>query len=103
MSALADFSNAVTDLAETVRPCIVIITGSGGRQSSGFVWAAGLVIAFEEVLDGDEQIKVAWDDGRETVAAVKGRDPSTDVALLEVDTGEFADWPAAAEPKPGAL
>jgi S1-C subfamily serine protease len=103
MSALTEFSDAVTDLAESVRPRIVTITGSGGRQSSGFVWASGLVIASEEVLDGDEQIKVGWDGGRETSATVKGRDPSTDVALLEVDTGEFADWPAASVPKPGAL
>jgi len=103
MSALTDFSNAVTDLAESVRPRIVTITGSGGRQSSGFVWAASLVIASEEVLDGDEQIKVVWDDGRESTAVVKGRDPSTDVALLEADTGEFAGWPAAAVPRPGAL
>src|SRR5689334_652630 len=77
MSVLADLSNAVTDLAESVRPRIVTITGSSGRQSSGFVWAKGLVIASEEVLDGDEQIKIGWDDGREAVAAVKGRDPST--------------------------
>jgi S1-C subfamily serine protease len=103
MSTLTDLSNAVADLAESVRPRIVTITGSSGRQSSGFVWASGLVIASEEVLDGDEQIKVGWEGGRETSATVKGRDPSTDVALLEVDTGEFADWPAASMPRPGAL
>jgi S1-C subfamily serine protease len=103
MSALLDFSNAVADLAESVRPRIVTITGTGGRQSSGFVWTSGVLIASEEVLDGDEQIKIGWDDGSEAVATIKGRDPSTDVALLEADTAKFADWPAADLPRPGSF
>jgi S1-C subfamily serine protease len=102
MSALLDLSNATAELAESVRLRAVTITGNSGRQSSGFVWTSGVLIASEEVLDGDEQIKVGWDDGRESVANVRGRDPSTDVALLEVETTEFADWPAAL-PKLGSL
>ena len=103
MSALLDLSIAVSELAASVRPRIVTISSTSGRQSSGFVWASGVLIASEEVLDGDEQISVGWDDGREAVATVKGRDPSTDVALLEVETAEFADWQAAELPKPGSL
>lgn len=103
MSALADLSNAVADLAESIAGRVVTITGSSGRQSSGLVWTGGVVIASEEVLDGDEQIKASWDDGRQSTAIVKGRDPSTDVAVLEVGTGEFTDWPLAGHPRPGSL
>lgn len=58
---------------------------SGG---SGFVVTAdGLVITNNHVIDGADELKVHLGD-RTFDAVVKGRDPETDLALLQVDTKE---------------
>ena len=62
---------------------------SGG---SGFVVTAdGLVITNNHVIDGADELKVHLGD-RTFDAVVKGRDPETDLALLQVDTDEELDF-----------
>ncbi len=62
---------------------------SGG---SGFVISAdGLVITNNHVIDGADELKVHLGD-RTFDAVVKGRDPETDLALLQVETDEKLDY-----------
>lgn len=57
---------------------------SGG---SGFVVSAdGLVITNNHVVDGADQVRVVLD-GREYDAEIRGTDPATDLALLQIDAG----------------
>lgn len=64
-------------------------------QGSGFVFAtkSGLlsdksyVLTNNHVVDNAGRIKVKLPDGREFDASVKGTDPQSDVAVLEIDTG----------------
>lgn len=62
---------------------------SGG---SGFVISPdGLVITNNHVIDGADELKVQFGD-RTFDAVVKGRDPETDLALLQVETDEDLDY-----------
>ena len=53
---------------------------------SGFIIAeSGRVLTNNHVVEGAEHIRVRLDDGRSFEAHVLGRDPLTDVALLQLD------------------
>lgn len=81
---LPEFSATLARLIEGVAHSVVEIHGSGRRAASGFVWRQGLVITAEEALGhGTAATVVVAGEARE--AAVVGRDPSTDIALLRLD------------------
>jgi serine protease Do len=64
-------------------------------QGSGFVFAAkdGLlsdktyILTNNHVVEGAEKIRVRLRDGREFDAKVTGRDPQSDVAVIEIPVG----------------
>lgn len=103
MSLLTDLSNDAAFLAEQVAPRIVAVRGANGRSSSGFVWRTGLVVTAEEALEGEDDAEVLLADGKVVKATLAGRDPSTDVALLKLDTAEFGEWSAAGTPRPASF
>jgi S1-C subfamily serine protease len=103
MSLLSDLSDDAAALAERVSPRIVAVRGADGRSSSGFVWRTGLVVTAEEALEGEDEAEVLLADGKAQKAALLGRDPSTDVALLKLETGTFDEWAAATAAKPASL
>ena len=64
-------------------------TGTG----TGWVYDATHIVTNQHVVDGANEVTVRFEDGREVQARVIGTDPSTDVAVLELDEG--ADLPTA--------
>lgn len=55
-------------------------------QGSGFVYdEQGYIVTNEHVVDGADSIEVTFSDGSSYEARVVGTDPSTDLAVLEVD------------------
>jgi S1-C subfamily serine protease len=75
-----DFSSIV----ESTGKSIVRVEGRRTRPSSGVVWAPNRVVTVAHAIDRDGDIVVGLE-GVEHKAKLKGRDPSTDLALLEVD------------------
>ena len=61
---------------------------------SGFLVGNGQALTNNHVIDGADEIKVKLADGREFDAKVAGRDPSTDVALLELSGEGVRELPA---------
>ena len=62
---------------------------------SGFVISAGgLVVTNNHVIDEADEVEVVFQDGRILPATVVGRDPATDLAVLQVEAG--ADLPFVA-------
>lgn len=82
MTNFTDLSNTMADAVEAVSTSIVSVRA--GRPISGTVIGDGLILTVAHVLHGDE-VTVVTPDGRELGAAVAGRDPSSDLALLRVD------------------
>jgi S1-C subfamily serine protease len=82
---LSSFSSAVAGIVADATPAIVSVHSRRSR-ASGFVWKTGLVITAEETLADDGEIAVKLADGTTRAATIAGRDHTTDVALLRVDT-----------------
>lgn len=83
--AAAELSSRFATAVERAAPAVVRVEGRRGRPSSGAVFAAeGLVVTAHHALEWDEGIEVTLADGSRVPAAVAGRDPTTDLALLRV-------------------
>jgi S1-C subfamily serine protease len=73
-------------------------------SSSGLIWRSGLIVTSDAALRRDDDIRVMLPDGAVVSATLKGRDSSTDVAVLAADTGSApAASFAAGSPKPGEI
>jgi S1-C subfamily serine protease len=79
---LIAFSDYAAALVERAAGSIVAVHGGGRRASSGIHWRLGIIVTAEEVLERDEDIKLTLPGGRLVEAALVGRDPTTDVAVL---------------------
>ena len=102
-SLLFALSTELAGLIRDVAPSLVSVQ-SGRAQSSGFVWRPGLIVAAEDALADEGDFSIVAHDGVASPARVVGRDPSTDVALLQVERTDLPNAPpAAAAPAAGAL
>ncbi|MFZ1398439.1 MAG: trypsin-like peptidase domain-containing protein, partial [Candidatus Promineifilaceae bacterium] len=93
-NALADLfaqEQAFVSVYEQVNPAVVnIVIGSG--QGSGFlIDNQGHIVTNNHVVEGGGQIVVNFDNGRQLPATVVGTDPSSDLAVIQVDPSQIAD------------
>lgn len=103
MSDLSAFSQSLAALAAEAQKRVVAIGDAEGGQISGMVWSTGLVVTAHEALGGEDEVAVTLPDGSAAKGVLRGRDPTTDVALLTVNTGEVPAWLAAPIPAVGSL
>lgn len=92
---LAAFSDRLAALTAAAAARVVAVHGRDGRARSGLLWAEGLVVTAEEALERDDELSLTLPDGRMVPATLAGRDPGTDVALLQAATGAVAPLPLA--------
>ncbi|MEA2181063.1 MAG: hypothetical protein QOF69_248 [Solirubrobacteraceae bacterium] len=89
-SAPARSATDVSTLYERVSPGVVSVetrSGSGGGSGSGFVLDGdGYILTNDHVVDGAETVRVRFEKGAPIDARVVGADPSTDLALLKIDS-----------------
>ena len=103
ISTLPALSAALTELLADASPAIVAVTSHRSR-ASGFVWKDGLVVTADETLADDGDISVAFAGGETASATIVGRDHTTDIALLKLDTkGAAAAKLTQAVPSLGSL
>ena len=101
-SVLEEWSRATRDLADFVRPSVVHVNGIQTVRSrvgtrpfsittgSGWIWdSAGHIITNHHVIDGTERVEVQLYDGQIRKAVVVGSDPSTDVAVLRIESRQL--------------
>ena len=106
MSAeLIELSNALAQATEHAAASAVAVHTEPRGSSSGVVWRSGIIVTAEHALRRDEEIQVTLPDGRVAAAALVGRDPSTDLAVLKCAeaTGVVAAFGDVAALKPGNL
>ena len=80
-----NLSAALADLVASAAPSVVAIHSSRSR-SSGFVWRPGLIITADETLSEEDEFIVTLSGGDTVAAHLVGRDPTTDIALLRVES-----------------
>ena len=95
---LTELSHATTDLADFVRPSVVHITGMQQIDgmpvpiSTGSGWIyddSGHVITNLHVVEGGDSFEVQLFDGELRTAEIVGGDPTTDIAVLSIRSGNI--------------
>jgi S1-C subfamily serine protease len=85
MSDIAsDLSDRLAAIVEKAAPSVVRVEGRRRAAASGVVFGVDTVITAHHCLEWDEGIRVGLADGGSVSAALVGRDPTTDLALLRV-------------------
>ncbi len=89
------FSVALTELFESVRPAIVQIRNEQRGGGTGVVWQTdGRIITNNHVVPNDnDKIQVHFVDGRSFAAEIIQRNPSLDLALLQIQGDTFQALP----------
>ena len=84
-ATLAGLSEDLAATVDLVGRSVVAIHARRRIPSSGIVWRPGVVAAAAHTITREEDISVTLASGRTTSAALAGRDPATDIAILRLD------------------
>ena len=93
MTEFSNFSNAMADAAEHAGASTVRVEARRRMAASGIVWSAdgdsAIIVTANHVVRRDEEIRVGLADGSTVPAALVGRDPSTDMAVLRAEASDL--------------
>lgn len=81
--SLPALSEAVADVVRGAARSVVGVHSRRAR-GSGFLWRRGLVVTADEALADEGDVEVDLPGGERVPASIKGRDASTDIALLDI-------------------
>jgi S1-C subfamily serine protease len=91
MSVLENLSNELAKTVETVSPAIVRVDGRRRFPATGIVWSAeGVIVTSHHVVERDEELYVGLANGDVVEATLIGRDPNTDIAVMQINVDELA-------------
>jgi S1-C subfamily serine protease len=99
---LTAFSDQLADVVEQASAFVVSVDGRHGRAASGFAFGPDLIVTADHVLERDDHIAIRVGDTR-FEAAIAGRDPATDVAVLRVAGLGGSAPPRSDAVRPGQL
>ncbi len=85
LSDLGRFSEALAALANETASGVVAVKSAAYRVTSGVVLHDNLIAVASHSLRREERVPVHAADGSQTVAAILGRDPSIDLAILKAE------------------
>jgi S1-C subfamily serine protease len=94
---LSNLSEALAEMADRGGRAVVRVEARRRLPASGIVWSAdGLVVTAHHIVRRDDNISLGLPDGRTVSAALVGRDPTTDLALLRAEATDLtpAAWAA---------
>jgi S1-C subfamily serine protease len=95
---LSMLSNAMADAVEKAAAGTVLVNARRRFPASGVAFAPGLVLTASHVVEKDEDIPVVFPDGDQVKGVLAGRDPSSDLAVIRIES----ELPALVESSPGA-
>lgn len=85
--ALLNLSNALAQTVAAAGPGIVRVAARRRLAASGIVWSAdGVIVTAHHVVQQEDNIQVGLPDGQTVPATLVGRDPTTDLALLRIQS-----------------
>jgi S1-C subfamily serine protease len=79
---LASLSNDLADAVAQAGRSVVAVYGRRRFPASGLAWRDDLVVTASHVLERDSDLTISTPEGGQRAAALVGRDPGSDVALL---------------------
>jgi serine protease DegQ len=82
---LLALSNNLADIVAQTESSIVAINGRR-MGFSGVHWRSGVVVTVDHAISREESIRVTLPDQRTVAATLVGRDPSTDLAVLKLES-----------------
>jgi len=83
MASLQELSGELASVVERVGKSVVRVEARRGRAGTGTIWGDDLVLTADHVVENEDNVQVTQD-GKTVKAAVAGRDPGSDLALLRV-------------------
>ncbi|HEY3626756.1 MAG TPA: trypsin-like peptidase domain-containing protein [Terracidiphilus sp.] len=83
-NTLVQFSTELADAVERAGSYVITVLEGGREGVSGTIWRDGIAITAEHTIRGLDEVTVLLPSGSKLKARVAGRDPGTDVAILEV-------------------
>ncbi len=98
-------SNGLADAVEKAGPSVVRVEARRRLPASGIVFAPDVVVTAHHVVQRDEDIRIGLPGGEVADAALAGRDPGTDLAVLRVEGADLspASWVDGADLRVGGL
>lgn len=87
--ALLVLSSDLAGAVERAGRGVVAVYARPRVPSSGILWHPGVVVAADHTIKRDEEITVSLPDGGSVSAKLVGRDPSTDLAVLKLESKEL--------------
>ncbi len=75
-------SNTFVSAVQRAASSVVAVHGRHRTNSSGILWRDGLVVTSDSALRRDEHLHITLPSGETVAATLKGRDSSTDLAVL---------------------
>ena len=106
VGVLSSLSDTLAETVAATGPSVVRVDARSRLPASGVVWSAdGVIVTAHHVVQHDEKISVALPDGETVPAALAGRDPSTDLAVLRAETKGLTTptWAEASDLRVGHL
>ena len=105
VQVLPNLSDALAETVDNAAPTVVRVEGRRRLPGSGIVWSAdGVIVTAHHVVDEDK-IGVGLPNGQNVPATLVGRDPTTDVAVLRVQSNDLTvpTWAESDSPRVGHL
>lgn len=103
---LQTLSDAMAGAVEGVGKSVVKVAARRRLPASGVIWSAdGLIVTSHHVVEIEDKIRVGLPDGSEAPAALVGRDPNSDLAVLRAEASGLTapPWAAPADVRVGHL
>src|SRR5712692_1758393 len=90
---LQSLSRDLADVVEQVGTAVVAVNARRHLSSSGVYWLDGVIVTAAHTLRRTEDISVVLASGQMVAATLPGADPSTDLAVLKVNSAELSAPP----------
>jgi S1-C subfamily serine protease len=90
---LQSLSQDLARVVERVSTAVVAINARRHSSSSGVCWRDGVIVTAAHTLRRTEDISVVVPSGQTIAATLAGADPSTDLAVLKIDSSDISAPP----------
>ena len=83
-------SDDLSQVVEQINRSVVAVNARRHLSSSGVYWRDGIIVTAAHTIRRTEDISVTLSSGQIVAASFAGADPSTDLAVLKINSGELS-------------